>query len=376
MSRTLLVISILLSLLTSASAQTSDKKKSRKKKKEPLEITQTLEAIPEPPSAVTAETARLAYYVSPLSDKGLLSQQTRDALKAIRSAARGSQIVKLRAFVAGTGDLRRIGSIVGETLGEAHQPIPAVSVILVGALPLPGAQVQLEATALDKKTVNPNGVGFFSGQLVRATAEQPRPLIEVAQESMANLEKALTAGGASAENVLRTTCLVSVLEPEVAALVARKFPRAASTVVQLERATGPSLVECEAVARLDQAPAQPVEFLNPEGLPKSPNYTQVTRVRGGKLVFTTTQQAFGSEPADFRLALQRLGKMLEGQQASLGQVVMAHGYALSNKAMEGYRGVRMEFYDKAHPPASTLLVFEGLTSSEAKFGLDVIAAVP
>lgn len=375
-TRTLLVISILVGWVVVAGAQPNERKKSNKKKKEPLEITQTLEAIPEPPPAVSADVGRLVFYVSPLSGKGLLSQQTRDAVKALRGMARGNQIVKIRAFVAGTGDLRRIGAIVGETFGEARLPIPSVSVILVGALPLQDAQVVLEAAAVDKKTVNPNGLGFFSGQLVRATEEKPRPLMDVVSESVANLEKALAASGASADGVLRTTCFVSVLEPEASALLARKFPKSASTVVQLQRATGPSLAECEAVARLNTAPTAAVEHLNPEGLEKSPNYTQVTRVRGGKLVFTTTQQAFGSEPADFRLALQRLAKMLESQQAGITQVVMAHGYALSTKAIEGYRGVRMEFYEKGRPPASTLLIYEGLPSSEARFGLDVIAAVP
>ena len=36
-----------------------------------------------PPATVTAETSRLVFQVSPLSTKGLLSQQVRDALKAL-----------------------------------------------------------------------------------------------------------------------------------------------------------------------------------------------------------------------------------------------------------------------------------------------------
>ena len=74
-----------------------------KKKKE--EITQTLELPKDPPASVTAETARLVFHVSPLSSKGLLSQQVRDALKALLKSTGGATIVKLRAFVAGSGDL-------------------------------------------------------------------------------------------------------------------------------------------------------------------------------------------------------------------------------------------------------------------------------
>ena len=55
--------------------------KNKKKTEEP--VTQTLPVLKDPPGAVAAETARLVFHVSPLSNKGLLSQQIRDALKAL-----------------------------------------------------------------------------------------------------------------------------------------------------------------------------------------------------------------------------------------------------------------------------------------------------
>src|ERR1700733_4345140 len=120
--RTSLLCSVLLTLLAGSGA--AQKKPDpddgyiplvapEDKTKRKAESTQTLPSSPELPAAVTAETARLAYQVSPLSSKGLLSQQTRDALKSLLRSNRGT-IVKLRAFVAGSGDLRRIGEIVGE----------------------------------------------------------------------------------------------------------------------------------------------------------------------------------------------------------------------------------------------------------------------
>src|ERR1051326_6035933 len=53
----------------------------RKKKKE--EETQTLQIPKELPNAVVGETRRLTFHVTPLSANGLLSQQIRDALKAL-----------------------------------------------------------------------------------------------------------------------------------------------------------------------------------------------------------------------------------------------------------------------------------------------------
>ncbi len=362
--RTLFCLLVVLSIAGSLPAQ--------RKKKEKPEITQTLEVLPEPPTALGAETARLGFAVSPLSTKGLLSQQTRDALKAIRSAAHGGTLIKLRAFVAGNGDLRRIPTIVSEVLTEAHQSLPAVSTVFVGALPLEGAQVQFEAVFLEKKPVNPVGLAFFSGQVVRATVDKPRPLTEVFGESLGNLQRASQAAGGE---MLRVTCFVSVLEnvPDLQSRMTGAFPKAVQTLVQLQRVTGPSLTECEGVGRLAAAPATPVEFVNPEGLTKSPAYTQVVKVNAPKVVFTTTQQSFGLDPAAMRLMMDRLKKVLETSNAAFDGVAMAHIYSLTGPATEAFRAVRGGYYNAKAPPASTLLVFEGLPSNDATIGLDLVA---
>ena len=346
--------------------------KKKSKKKEVQEITQTLEVLPEPPAAIAAETARLSFAVSPLSAKGLLSQQTRDAIKALRGAAHGGALIKLRAFVAGTGDLRRIPTIVSEILTEAHQPLPAVSTVFVGALPLEGAQVQIEAVYLEKRAVNPAGLAFFSGQLVRATADKPRPLAEVFGESLSNLQ---SAAKLSAAEMLRVTCYVSQLEgvPDLQSRLTGAFPKAVQTLVQLQRVTGPSLTECEGVGRLVTAPATPVEFSNPEGLAKSSVYTQVVKVNAPKVVFTTTQQSFGLDAAAMRLMMDRLKKMLDSANATFDQVAIAYIYSLTGPATEQFRAVRGSYYNAQSPPASTLLVFEGLPSNDATIGVDLVA---
>ena len=81
------------------------------KKKNADDITQTLELPKDPPAVAVGETSRLVFHVSPLSAKGLLSQQTRDALKAILKANGGAPVIHLRAFVAGSGDVRRVPQI-------------------------------------------------------------------------------------------------------------------------------------------------------------------------------------------------------------------------------------------------------------------------
>ena len=115
--------------------------KKKKKKGEEAEITQTLVIPKDPPAAVSAETSRLQFHITPLSAKGLLSQQVRDALKALGRTTGGNAIVHLRAFVAGSGDLRRVQAIVSETFTEKHLNLPALTVVQAGGLPLEGAQV-------------------------------------------------------------------------------------------------------------------------------------------------------------------------------------------------------------------------------------------
>ncbi len=181
-ARTPLLLTALLCFLAGSAAAQSNKKfdpdagyiptvaPEDKKKKKGDDMTQALALPPELPAAVTADTDRLAFQVTPLSGKGLLSQQTRDALKNLLHSNHGT-VVKLRAFVAGSGDLRRIGEIAGEMFTEKHMPLPALTVVLVGALPLEGAQVVLEVTEQDRKEVNPSGVAFVAAQPAASVAE-------------------------------------------------------------------------------------------------------------------------------------------------------------------------------------------------------------
>ncbi len=162
----------------------------QKKKKE--EETQTLRVPEELPSAVTGETRRLAFHTTPLSAKGLLSPQVRDALKALQHEAGGETVLKIRVFVAGTGDLRHVRDLVSEFFAGHKQPLPTIALIKVGALPLEGAQVEFEAIAEAKKDVNPSGVAFVSPTV--ATAEDPLgPVQPLIQKSLAGL--AGIAGG-------------------------------------------------------------------------------------------------------------------------------------------------------------------------------------
>jgi hypothetical protein len=147
------------------------------KKKKPEDETQTLALPVDPPLVATGRTSRLIFNVAPLSNKGLLSQQTRDALKAILKANGGVPVIHVRAFVAGSGDMRRVPQIVSEVFGEKHMALPSVSVVQVGAVPLEGAQILIEAVSESKKDVNADGLTFGVGPSPEQALHGAMPLM-------------------------------------------------------------------------------------------------------------------------------------------------------------------------------------------------------
>ena len=61
------------------------------------------------------------------------------------------------------------------------------------------------------------------------------------------------------------------------------------------------------------------------------------------------------------------------EDGSLRRAAFVSFYPLSASISEQVRKISGEFYDHAHPPAGTLLPFEGLPSMDAGFAMDVVA---
>ncbi len=334
----------------------------KKKKKTEEELTQVLALPKDPPSAVTADVSRLVFHVSPLTAKGLLSQQTRDALKSLLQQTKGGQIVKLRAFVAGSGDLRRVQTIVSEVFTEKKMNLPVLSVVQVGGLPLAGAQVVLESFTSDRRVQNERGLGFISGQ--------PSNM----KDPLGPLQKITEKAGFGASTIRRVTCFLTDLDrvAEIRGQAQTAFPSAALDFVQLQRSTLEDFAECEAVAMLKTAPSSPLSFFEPE----PGKYSQIAMVGPGKVALTGTQVGFRFQDEDVRLAFGRLGKALESVGGNFKNVGVTHMYPLSRGTADRIRKIRYEFLDGTRPPASTLLLFEGLPGLDAAFAIDVIAVLP
>lgn len=335
----------------------------QKKKKE---VTQTLQLPQELPQTVAGETRRLSFYVTPLSAKGLLSAQVRDALKALVRQTHGSTVLHIRAFVAGSGDLRRVRDLVSDTFSDRKQPLPALSLVQAGGLPLEGAQVVLEAVAQDKKEVNPHGLVFVPAPRINSDnpLDPPAPL---AARSLQQLKANLAAAGSESAGVLRVTCFLSSLDnlDATRSLVAAEYPRAALDFVQTQRIPGRAVGACEAVARLSRDINTRLQFVPAVGEPNA------VLVGAPRVVLSGTQVSYGYQEADSKLAFERLQKSLEAAGVSPADTAFTQYYSLADQIAAQARKLAPGFFGN---PASSVLLFEGLPAMDAGFAVDVIAA--
>jgi enamine deaminase RidA (YjgF/YER057c/UK114 family) len=365
---------LLLALAAVAASAASPPPQDQPKAKKKEEQTQVLQLPTELPAVTTGNPRRLTFHVTPLTGKGLLTHQVREALKALSRELGSETVLKIRAFVAGSGDVRRVRDLVSEEFSERKRPLPALSLVRAGGLPMEGAQVVLEAIGEAHKDVNPHGLAFFSAQAAASDSplDAAAPLV---RKALAQLGLAVKAAGATPQSVLRVTCFVSSLADVAAtrSLVDNEYPHAALNYVQTQRSPGSALAACEAVARLATDPAAPLQFLNPDGLPRESGQASIALVNTPEVVLTGTQVSFGYQPRDTRLAFDRLQKELTQAGISPGKVAFADYYPLSLDIAGQVRQVRAEVFDAARPPAGTLLLFEGLPSMDAGFAVDAVA---
>ena len=336
----------------------------KKEKKQKLEVTQTLELLADPPAALLVETNKLSMQTAPLSSKGLLSQQVRDGIRSLWKLHRDARIVQIRAFVAGSGDLRRVQTVLSEEFAHRHLPLPVLSVVQIGDLPLVDAQLAMESTAVEKKDVNPAGLLFLSSQRA-VDPDVTKPVGPLLTTSLQRLQAAATEAGASAEGVLRATCYVSSLEGVEAQAIRKAFPQAAAQLLQSLRAPSQAFADCEAVARLSAADGQPVQ-----------SHKGSVSVRAPKLVLSGAQLGFGQREGEIRQVVDRLQKPLQANGSALAHVVVLRTYASNGSPWQQIGSAVTTSGNAADRRATLSLACEGLPSLDAGFAVDAIAVVP
>lgn len=301
--------------------------------------------------AIAADTEKLDFHISPLLRTGGLAAQIRQSLNELIRDTRGETIIKLRAFVAGAGDARRVEALVGNIFADKKLPLPVLSIIQVGALAENSAQVVIEAVVSTKKVVNPNGLAFLAGQTGASLAEAVQRLTDSAN-----------AVPVSPEKVLTCTCFTSRIADVVSerATIQAAFSSTAINIVQALREPPNDETMCEAVAQLAQPPVQgPVVWLK---------NARATLVNSHRLIFTGLQLTFGNYLDDAHEAfarLQRAASALEGVEAP----VEVNAFSL-----DPYAGSALRKTTSVPLSTFTVQTVEGLPGIDAAAGIEAVLA--
>ncbi|MBI4908100.1 MAG: RidA family protein [Acidobacteria bacterium] len=305
---------------------------------------------------VVMETADVRFAVYTPELKGSLMEQA----TKLRTKVKG-RVQRIRAFVPLEAETSLLNIVL---------KAPALSVVRVAGLPLKGQKISVEVVTDDGR--NPDGLVFVSGQGVsqNAVVANVKPLVTTALD---NIDKALKGVSLAPADAVSVTCFVSSLGDgeDVAALATSRYPNAAYNQVQIPMPYGRALVECEAVARGKTA----VGFVYPEGLTKSPNFTQVVGISSKKMMWSGLHVAKGCTEAGVRKMFEELSATVKKKGGALTDAAFSHVYPTSQTGIDLSRKVRLDFLNKAQMPASTLIPFSGFNEADACTGVEVALPV-
>ena len=313
--------------------------------------TQVLPLPPELPMALAAETKELDFHISPLLHTGGLAAQIRQSLADLIRDTHGETIIKLRAFVAGAGDARRVQAVVAELFTERRLPLPVLTILQVGSLGDQTAQVIIEAIVSTHRMVNPNGLAFLAGQ-TGATLKA----------SLDRLSASARAGSVTPDRVLTCTCFTSRMEDHESAqaIIRAAFPNSAVNVVEALRDPVNDATTCEAIGQLSAAAtARPVIWLKK---------SRVAMVTSERLVFTGLQLTFGSYLDDAHEAFARL------QHAAAALQPVEAPVEVNAFPLNIYAGSALRKSTSVPASVFTVQTVEGLPSADASAGIEAVMA--
>ena len=303
------------------------------------------------PMALRADTNSLDFHLSPLLKSDGLEAQIRQSLNQLIKDTRGETIIKLRAFVAGAGDARRVGAEATQIFTDHKLPLPVLAVMQVGALGEEAAKVVIEAVVSTHRTVNGNGLAFFSGQ-----SGTSLPL------AFDRLRSAMSAAAVSNGNTLSVTCFTSRIENhEQSRREAQSaFPKATVNLVQAVRDPQSDESTCESVAQISRPSTDgPLVLIRD---------SRAALVTAPQLVFTGLQLSFGSFLDDAHEAFFRL------ERAASSTAAVQSPVEVNVFSVEASGGSALRKMTAVPPSTFTVQTIEGLPAVDASAGLEAILA--
>ncbi len=208
----------------------------------------------------------------------------------------------------------------------------------------------MEGVVSTRRSLNPNGLAFFSGETGAS--------LTLALE---HLSKSIEEASVPKGDILQCSCFAARLENGAAARasVAAIFPQAAVNVVQALRDPADESATCEAIGRLRQVPSG--SLLVMAG-------ARAALVSTPRLVFTGMQLTFGNYLDDAREAfsrLQRAASAIEGANTP----VRVDAFALDRVA-----AAALQKTTSVPPSTFTVNAVEGLPAVDASSGIEAVLA--
>jgi enamine deaminase RidA (YjgF/YER057c/UK114 family) len=132
-------------------------------------------------------------------------------------------------------------------------------------------------------------------------------------------------------------------------------------------------------------PSDRPQFLSPATLPTIAGFSQAVKISGGQLIYLSGQVPLdvsgnlvgsGDFAAQARQVFENLRAGLGAVGADFADVVKLNIYLVDRSYAPQLRQIRDEYVNTQNPPASTLVVVQGLIREEFLLEVEAIAVVP
>lgn len=286
-----------------------------------------------------------------------------DAIRTLRRRAGAQPVVSVRLFTSRASDAATAAALAARSFRQAGMPVPAVSVIPGIGMPDVAQHLAIEAVISGASAASPAGLLFLAG----AASAQPASVVNV-------LARVASTGGAERIGVLRVTCFYEspAHVPVIRDTLARAFPNASQTFVQIRAPGLAPTIECEAIGRLITEEADGLRTLNLPGAAASPYFSRATRVSTPRIAFVP--MAHESNEAGLRRHFERWRTATASAGIRLDDVAMATNFWADTVGQSFVRRVRMEYFGKTIP-AATGVVSEAIQHASGRGSIELVLGV-
>ncbi|HEX6800321.1 MAG TPA: RidA family protein [Ktedonobacterales bacterium] len=131
-------------------------------------------------------------------------------------------------------------------------------------------------------------------------------------------------------------------------------------------------------------PPDHLQFLSPPAVASIPGFSPLVKVLAGQTIYLSGQVALNASGSlvgrgDFRAQARQVFENIKAALAAAGadfsHVVKLNIYLLDRANLPVLRAVRDQFVNMAAPPASTLLVVQGLAQEDFLLEVEAIASL-